>query len=221
MEIPFLHGQTPKPQKGIKALTIRRNRSGNQQQKRKKQQNESPSANIVFRPNSRSEQTVHRVLRQLSTVSSTAGGTITAFNILASNVNSAAPDWNNIAQEFQDYRVKYVQTHFFPATTTATITTGPYQSGMIACPLVQQAVVSSSVIIQSNETQFFSTLEEKQIRVERPKGPNFNNWTLTTAATPALADFGYGAISASSNMAVSSVIYNVVHEWGVEFRLAL
>jgi hypothetical protein len=204
----------PKPNRSAKSKSKNKGK-GRQGPGRGRRTGNEPQGELVTFSAKQTLQTVVRRFRSDNTVSSTAAGLIAPFAISASAVTSD-PDWANFSQEFQQYRVKKVGTRFFPATTNATATTGPFQSGVKVAPWRNNAITTLSGINQAPEMIKFSTLEEKEVQI-RATGPNSRLWTPVGTALVADRNYGFSGCSVGSNLAVSSIIYNLIIEYDVEF----
>jgi hypothetical protein len=155
------------------------------------------------------------------TISSTAGGDVTIASIgVMTTVNTTlGTEFTNYAQEYQQYRVKSMKIHAIPSTTSATTTTGPYQTGMIICPYLQLPLTALNSLQQAEQKEIWSTLQETKVFLRSPL--NANLWNEFNVAYPADRDFGfsYGLLIAGS-FAASSRVATFAVEIDVEFRRA-
>ena len=149
-------------------------------------------------------------------ISSDASGTIPLASISASGLITAlGSEFTNFAQEFQEYKVVSLGVRFFPSTTSATSSTGPYQGGLIGSAFQGLAPTATSSIQQAEQLVKFSTLEEREIVVSAAS--RNNEWTITTASLPAKQNFGFAYYGLGS-LAVSSRIFVALEEVRVIFR---
>jgi hypothetical protein len=132
-------------------------------------------------------------------------------------ITALGAEWSNYAQEYQEFRVKRLGFHFFPCTTSATSTTGPYQGGMIAAPWQQNAISNVGSLEQGSALIKFSTLEEKEIWVV-PQFSNNKLWTDTQVTLTADKEFGLSFAGVGA-LALNSQIYQVLYQMEVEFQL--
>jgi hypothetical protein len=217
MEQAFIRPRvTPNISRSVKS---RQGSNTKQSSKNKKIAPEPQGVLVVLRP-SRMTQTVIRKFAIATTANSDASG-ILLLNTqsVSANITSLGAEFTNFSQEFQQYRVLRFGIHFFPSTTNATSTTGPYQGGVISAGWQQKAPTTVSSIEQAMELIKFSTMEEKEIYLI----PGFQNcklWNDTTVAYPVDRDFGL-VFQGVSTLAVSSSIFTLLKELTVEFQMPL
>jgi hypothetical protein len=163
--------------------------------------------------------TTTRKFSYVNTKASDASGLITLnASGCADVIGFLGTEFSNFAQEWTEFRVKSYSLHWFPSTTNATSTTGPFQGGYVVAPWAQLKPTTLTSMQQSNQLVKFSTMEEKEICVIRPTGPNFLLWNPVGTVLPIDRDFGL-VESGISTVAVSSTIYTRLYELEVEFRL--
>lgn len=164
---------------------------------------------------------VRRVLRNYSTVNSSAGGAIVLATGQSTGITSA-PDWNNISQEFANYRVRRIKWHLVPSTVNATSTTGPYQGMCFIGRWWGKVPTASSNVEQSPGTIAVSTLEEVVFENNFQGYPLAQEWTIVGNAIATNNVYGLVIVSvpSTSTLAVSSNIYSIVTEFEVEFLAA-
>jgi len=172
----------------------------------------------LWKPPSKKSGVVVRVFRIPGTASSTAGGALTLVATgCAALITALGTEFTNFAQEFQEYRVKALETTFFPATTSATSVTGPYQVGVLCTPWWQFVPATLVTMEQSVQMKEWSSLYMEKVMV---KGfANSDLWTPTTAAIVADRDFGI-AYQSVGTFAASSLVFVTLGKLTVEFRQA-
>lgn len=193
------------------------NRNGQQQQKRKNIPKDPQGRLVVMVPQMFST-TVLRRFAQNRPISSDASGVIaTTARGGADLIASLAAEFSNFSQEYTEFRILKLGYYFAPSTTSATSTTGPYQGILLTAPWAQLKPTTSTSGFQSNQLVKFSTLEEKEIIVNRPNSANHSLWNPVGTALPIDRDFGlfYFPIGA---LAVSSIIFQEIEEMWCEFR---
>jgi len=154
-----------------------------------------------------------------SNISSDASGVVVLTATGAADIITLlGTEFSNFSQEFSEYRVLTVGVHIFPSTTNATSSTGPYQGGILLAPWAQLKPTTLDNVRQSDSLVKFSTLEEKNVRIMAPNGPNFKLWTGTSTALALDRDFGFTWVSVGT-LAVTSRIFTALFELEVEFRL--
>jgi len=181
-----------------------------------------PDGKMVIFSNRFTDKRVVRTFGIDGTISTTAGGSVAVAAITTANLISAlGAEFTNFAQEFQEFRVKRLRTHFLPSTTSATSTTGPYQGSMIVAPWKQFVPTTISTLYQGAQKEVFSTLQETKVQQTSAGFPNALLWTGTNAAIVSDRDFGiaYASLTAST-MAASTRLFSLYHELVIEFRLA-
>ena len=210
-----------RPQKNRGGQSTRRRQRAGQPQSQsntKSQQNLNNGELITLRP-SIADASVRRKFAVAVSRSSDASGLLAISSVgFADVIASLGAEYTNFAQEFSEFRPISLGIHFFPNTTNATSTTGPYQGGVCACPWAQIKLTTLSSMQQSNALVKFHTLEEKEIKITRPLGPNFLLWNPVGTAIPIDRDFGMTSIGLTT-LAVSSSIFTLLYELEVEFRL--
>jgi hypothetical protein len=138
---------------------------------------------------------------------------------VANVIGLLGSEFTNYSQEYQQFRPLSLGGRFFPATTNATSTTGPYQTGMILVPWSQARPGGANALYQSRQKVFFSTLEEKEVEV-RANFENARLWNSTLVALPADRDFGFAFLNLS-NTAVSTRLFTLMFTLVCEFTTAL
>jgi len=181
-----------------------------------------PDGKMVIFSNRFTDKRVTRTFGIDGTVSSTGAGLITLAAISGINLITAlGSEFTNFSQEFQEFRVKRIRSHFLPSTTSATSTTGPYQGAMIVAPWKQFVPTTLSTLEQGAQKEIFSTLQETKVQCSSAGFPNAMLWTATSSAIVADRDFGIAyTLLPASPIAVSSRIFSLYHEMVIEFRIA-
>jgi hypothetical protein len=154
-------------------------------------------------------------------IASGAGGDVPIASIgVAGMVNSfLGTEFTNYAQEYQQYRVKSIKIHSLPRTTSATSTTGPYQTAFIIAPYLQFPLTTLNSLQQAEQKEVWSTLQETKVFVASPL--NANLWNEFNVTYPADRDFGFSyGLSVASTFAASSSVALFSTEIDVEFRRA-
>jgi hypothetical protein len=173
---------------------------------------------VIFRMNQRS-QTVSRVFMLPHFISTLGTGfvPITSYGVADLINTGLGTEFTNFAQEFQQYRVMSFKAHILPSTTSATSTTGPYQSSLICVPYIQLPLVNLTSLQQGAQKEIWSSLQETKVYMRAFK--NALLWNEFNIAYPADRDFGFTIASAGLGaMAVSSRICDVLLEAVVQFR---
>jgi len=216
MEHAFVNPQR-KPNRTTSSKHTTRGRQGTGSKNNKKTTFQPQGMLVVLRGVSET----NSVVRHFSvgvTLSSSATGVIPQQSPGGATIITAlGAEWSNFAQEFQQYRIRKLGFHFFPCTTAATSTTGPYQGGMIATNWQQNALSNTGSIEQSAKLIKWSTLEEKNPWV-LPSFENAKLWNDATIALPVDRDYGLSYASVGA-LALNSQIFQVLYEMEVEFRL--
>jgi len=184
--------------------------------------NYGPDGKMVIFSNKFTDKRVVRTFGIDGTISTTAGGAVAVAAITTANLITAlGTEFTNFSQEFQEFRVKRLRSHFLPSTTSATVSTGPYQGAMIVSPWKQFVPTTISTLEQSSQKEVFSTLQETKVQQSSAGFPNALLWTGTNAAIVSDRDFGiaYASLPASP-MAASTRLFSLYHELVIEFRLA-
>lgn len=159
---------------------------------------------------------VMRTLRNIATVSSNGSGAIALVSNATSTVTSSS-DWANISQEFSLYRVRRMRFKFFPATTSATSVTGPYQSVVMVARWWGLSPSGESTLRQDETAGFHSTLEEFEMDTNYAGYPEAQEFIPVGTALPYVYGFAYATPTGSAVLALSSVIYTKIVEFEVEF----
>jgi len=176
---------------------------------------------IVLNHIKQSEQIVRRTFAYGATISSDASGQIGITSIgVTDAITSLSTEFTNFSQEYGEFRVKSLTRRFFPSTTSATSTTGPYQSVIMVAPWKQFRPANSASLYQSPSKDTFSTLYEQYIKVTSDNFLNGKLWTPVGTALGADRDFGISYVLVSA-VAVTSRIFTVIDEIEVEFRLPM
>jgi len=196
-----------------------RQRTGNRMRENSKmEQNLNSGELIVLRPKT-TNVSVSRKFSVTALRATDASGNLTISSYgFQDIVGLLGSEFSNFAQEWQEYRPKSLSVHLFPMTTNATSSTGPYQGGLIVAPWAQVKVATLAGMQQSNSLVKMSTLEEKEIKVNRPAGPNFLLWNPYGTSIPIDRDFGLSDLGLTT-LAVSSNIFTKLYEIEVEFRM--
>jgi hypothetical protein len=184
---------------------------------RKKKNRRAEGKLVMYRHIHKIDKVV-RMLRTVGSISSTAGGIIAFFNSGIAGV-TASPDWTNFSQEYANYRVRKFTMRFFPATTSSTVTTGPYQSIMAMSRFWGLVPTSQSSMFQDMDVIFISTLQEGQMSNNFLGYMDAQEWTPVGTAIATERNYGVSGISPANSalLAVSSVIFTYVLEYETEF----
>lgn len=172
---------------------------------------------VIFRMNMRN-QTVRRTFLFSHFLSTLGTGflPVTSYSVSTFVNTDLGSEFTNFAQEFQTYRVMSFKVHFLPSTTSATSTTGPYQSALICCPFIQLPLVNTSSLQQGYQKEIWSSLQETKCFMRAPK--NALLWNEFNVAYPIDRDYGFTIASIGNTMALSSRICDAILEGIVEFR---
>ena len=205
----------PNASKSIKSKSRARNgaSTGQKDQQRRRE----PQGTLVTLTAGIAQKSVMRRFSLAGTVSSDASGIIAlTASGCADLISALGTEWTNFSQEYAEFRPLRYGIRFFPSTTNATSSTGPYQTGVVACTWAQLKPTSVNSIYQASEMIKWSTLEEKEIGVKA----NFANsklWNPVGTAMPIDRDFGLAYIGLAS-VAVSSRVFTILFEMDAEFR---
>ena len=215
----FVGRGKPRPNitRSVKSRSRARQGTVNSQDKKKM---DAPNSNrVVLTPQIFSRSVMRRFV-STGNISSNASGVVTLVSYgCADTITALGTEWTNFAQEFQEFRVAAFASWFTPSTTNATSVTGPYQGAMIACAWAQLKPTNEATIFQSNQLVKFSTLEEKEIVVNRPATGNALLFNPYGTAVPIDRDFGLSLQSVQTGtLAASSRIFTSLTEMWVEFR---
>jgi len=197
-----------KPNHAQKSKTQTRGKAGQKLGSKKKSMH-SPEGVVVLLPPRLFSQRVMRKFTYSTVLNSSAAGIIALTNFSAQDIVSGlGSEFSNFAQEFQQFRIRQMGGRFFPATTNATSTTGPYQGAMILAPWAQLRPSTANTVNQSDQLVQWSTLEEKEICVPSPNQGNFKLFNVTNVAMVVDRDYGISYFSLGT-LAVSSAIFVV------------
>jgi hypothetical protein len=176
---------------------------------------------VIFKVNTTSTQ-VSRNFLATSLVSSDASGGVAISSISVANaVNSLlGTEFTNYAQEYQQYRVMNIKAHFWPSTTSATSTTGPYQGALIAAPYVQFPVTSITSLQQAEQKEIWSTLQETKFFLSGSGFENAKLWNEFGVTYPQDRDYGFSYGLLGSSLAASSRVGQFALQIVCQFRKA-
>jgi hypothetical protein len=176
---------------------------------------------VIFRVNSRASQVTRNFLAT-QLVTSDAGGSVAIASLtVAGQINTTlGTEFTNYAQEYQQFRVKSIKAHFWPSTTSATSTTGPYQGALILAPYIQFPLTALTSLQQAEQKEIWSTLQETKVYLSSISFDNGKLWNEFGVTYPQDRDFGFSYGLLGSSVAASSRIGQWAVELVVEFRKA-
>jgi len=178
---------------------------------------ESQGELVILRPMFKTRDVRRKFSASADISSSGAGAIALTANGAADIISTLGSEWTNFAQEYSQFRVRSVGIHFFPSTTSATSSTGPYQAGVVGCCWCGLKSPSASAIQQANELVKWSTLEEKELLIVNPT-ENTKLWNPVGTALPIDRDFGFAFVGVGT-VAISSRIFTVTYVLDTEFRV--
>jgi len=137
-------------------------------------------------------------------------GTINSLNV------TGASDFNSIGADYQSYRVKQIIVKFFPATTSATSGTGPYQSACVVSRWWGLAPSTIQGIVNDQYHASFSSLEEYVVESNWLGFKDAEEWSPYGTAILSTNQYGltYGLLS---NIANSTRVFVVTVTYVTEF----
>lgn len=182
----------------------------------------SSQPGMVLYKKIRDRYSVLRVLRNLGQVTANASGFVTLTNLVSSSVTSNS-DWGNIAQEFQEYRIRQMKLKLFPAYNCSSAKTGgnDYPQGVLLCSLYwQQGPTSISNVVQTPDMKAFHSSKEHTISNNFLGFENGQLWTDTSTVIASTNTYGISLISSASMTAfeASSPVFNYILEFDIEFN---
>jgi hypothetical protein len=186
-------------------------------QQKKKEKDPQDTSLVLYRHITKIDKVI-RMMRTNGQFASTAGGVIAFWNTNSSGV-TASPDWTNFSQEFANYRVRALKLKIFPATVSATPTTGPYQGVMMMSRFWGLLPTTESHISQDTNTRHFSTLQEGQMSTNYLGFQDAQQWTPVGTSISAERTYGFAGITptGTTGLPASSAIFSYIKEYEVEF----
>jgi len=174
---------------------------------------------VIINHNRLNDVPVRRTFSIASSINSDASGNIALAPVGCGDIITLlTTEFTNYSQEFQEYRLKSLTMKFFPSTTSATSTTGPYQAALMVSGWKQLRPAAIGTLYQSRSKEIFSTIYEKYIKITTENFPNGKLWNSVAVAYPADRDFGLVWVGLGT-VAVTSRIFTTVYELDVEFRI--
>lgn len=164
---------------------------------------------------------VMRMLRTSGTILANGSGIVAAANLFTSSVSSNG-DWANIAQEFQQYRVRQMKLKLFPAYTTSVANSGAnsYPHTFLYFGLWwDRSAAALTNVRQTDGVKTFATNKEHQLDTNFLGFVDGQLWTSTANSIPAEQTYGIGyAHDAVLALEPSSVVFSFCQEFDVEFQ---
>lgn len=165
---------------------------------------------------------VFRVLRTFGTVNVSAGGIVTLTTISTSSVTSN-PDWSNIAQEFQRYRVRGFKVFLKATHPTSAAHSGAddYPLGVLLVSRYWERPPSAlGNITQAHNMLALSSGHDAMLETNYLGFLDGQLWTDTSGSIPAAQAYGFGYCSSNANtlFEASSFAFNYIIEFDIEFQ---
>ena len=173
---------------------------------------------VIINHDKLEDKIVRRVLSTTAFISSDASGLVTVASYgIADVITLLGAEWTKFAQEYQEFRIRSFTMKFFPATTSATSTTGPYQTAILVAPWRQLRPTNANTLFQSRSKEIFSTLYEKYITLTSNNFANAKLWSTYGLTYQADRDYGLSWTTLST-FAASSRMFTVLFQLDAEFR---
>ena len=165
---------------------------------------------------------VFRTLRTLSTITANDSGLIALAALTTTSVTSN-PDWSNISQEFQRYRVRSMKLFLMPAHPTSAAHSGAddYPLGVLMLNRWWERSPSSlGNVTQAHNLVIAYSGKTKEIFTNYLGFVDAQLWTDTSGSIPAAQAYGIGYVSSNSHtlFEASTVAFNTIVEFDIEFQ---